>query len=512
MKSYFNWFGEQGYEKNQQWLILGKGPSFSERSHSDISMFKLFSLNHAVREQQVTVAHIIDFDVVDACGISLVENTRVLVMPWYPHVKNKPGLCTLADLVRENAFLHQLEEEGRLLWYNLSTAPKKREGSPVIYVRFFSAEAALNLLAQAGVRKVRSLGIDGGAAYSGEFDDLKDKTLLSNKRKSFNVQFEKIAKIIFNTGIDYAPLNVETPIRVYVATTEAQMLSVKVLEYSIRKHASMSVKIYPMHRAGIEIPTPKDIRNHPRTPFSFQRLTIPALAGYRGRAVYLDSDMQVFKDIRDLWVLPFNGADCLAVREPGESGRRPQFSVMLLNCDLLKWDIQEIVSDLDCEKLRYEALMYDMAVANDIRLDIDPTWNSLEQFNEGATALIHYTDMATQPWVSTENPLGYLWVKDLFEAIDAGFIPLSFIEGHVGHGYVRPSLLYQITHRIEDSLLLPRRARLLDKDFVAPFHSIHKHGRTAGLNLIHRLRAAIRNMYTRSPISRLERTIRNRMR
>jgi len=512
VKSCFEWFAKQDYEMDQPWLVLGKGPSFSERSIIDIGSFNLLSLNHAVREQHVTVAHMIDYDVVDSCGESILKNARVLVMPWYPHLKNRPGKSTLAELARKNPILRRMDKEGRLLWYNLSTASQKREGSPIIAVRYFSVEAALNLLAQAGVRKVRSLGIDGGSAYSGAFDDLKDKTLLSNKRKSFNAQFEEISKIILNTGIDYAPLNIETPIRVYVATTEAQMLSVKVLEYSIRKHASMSVKIYPLHHSGIEIPTPKDIHNHPRTPFSFQRLTIPELAGYRGRAIYLDSDMQVFKDIRDLWTLPFNDADCLAVREPDESGRRPQFSVMLLNCDLIRWDIQEIVSALDGETLRYEALMYDMAVAKNIRPDIDPTWNSLERFDENKTALIHYTDMTTQPWVSTENTLGYLWMRDLFEAIDTNFIPISYIKDHVVRGYIRPSLLYQITHRIEDSLLLPRKARLLDKDFIAPFHSIHKHGGIAWRSPFRRLRAAMRNGYQKSFMFRFERKIRNRLR
>src|SRR5207249_1624073 len=145
---------------------------------------------------------------------------------------------------------------------------------------------------------------------------------LANSRSSFNRQFEEIARIIMTTSVDYAPLDVESPVRIYVAATDAQMLAVKVLEFSIKKHASVSVEVTPLHTTGLAIPVPKDARNLPRTPFSFQRFLIPALKGYRGRAIYLDSDMQVFRDIRELWTLPFDGADLLTVREPEQSGRR----------------------------------------------------------------------------------------------------------------------------------------------------------------------------------------------
>ena len=122
------------------------------------------------------------------------------------------------------------------------------------------------------------------------------------------------------------------PMRIYVGSQEEQMLAVHVLEYSIRRSASLPVEVFPLHHARVEYPMPKDPRNRPRTPFSFQRFFIPSLAGNQGRAIYLDSDMQVFKDIRGLWDLPFDGADLLTVGEQGSTGRKPQFSVMLLNC------------------------------------------------------------------------------------------------------------------------------------------------------------------------------------
>ena len=471
MQSFFEWFKERGFNAEEPWLILGKGPSFAKRHQYDLSQFHTISLNHAAREQPVTVAHVIDADVLQDCGEAIEQNAGVLVMPWTPHFNNVATEVTLEDLFDKIALLRKLNEEGRLLWYNLFTALVAREGSPIVPVRWFSAEAVLSLLAMSGARQVRSLGVEGGTTYSGEFADLENKTLLANGHEGFDRQLPEIAKILVRTGIDYSPLDVESPVRVYVGTGEEQMLAVKVLEYSIRKHASMAVEVFPLHRAGagIQIPMPKDLENAPRTPFSFQRFLIPQLAGQRGRAIYLDSDMQLFTDIRQLWTLPLDGADLLAARNAGDSERKPQFSVMLLDCEALGWDIRDIVRRLDNGELNYARLMFEMAVARRIRADISPEWNSLEHYEEGKTALVHYTDMPTQPWVSRDNPLGYLWTRDLIEAIDSGFISNDYVRDHVTRGWVRPSLLFQIELRLEDTLELPREASSLDDTFVPPY-------------------------------------------
>jgi hypothetical protein len=220
--------------------------------------------------------------------------------------------------------------------------------------------------------------------------------------------------------------------------------------------------------------------------------------------------MQVFRDIRDLWTLPFNGADLLAAREPGDTGRRPQFSVMLLDCDRLRWNLPEIVGRLDSGELNYEKLMYQMAVAENVDAAIDPCWNSLERYQEGKTALVHYTDMNLQPWLSRDNKLNYLWTRDLFEAIDRGVITRDYVAAEVAAGNVRPSLLYQVDHRIEDAALLPARARALDAKFVPP------HGRggrriSLATHPIRFARAMMRQVFEGSLLHRIGRHIRRRV-
>jgi hypothetical protein len=218
----------------------------------------------------------------------------------------------------------------------------------------------------------------------------------------------------------------------------------------------------------------------------------------------------VFRDMRELWTLPFDGARLLAAKEAGESGRRPQFSVMLLDCGRLDWKVEDIVARLDAGTLTYEQLMYDMVLAPDYRAGIEPQWNSLEQFDAAETRLVHYTDMGTQPWVSTANPLGHLWMTDLLDAINAGFLSRDYVADHVARGYVRPSLLFQIDQRRVDSAGLPGDVRRRDDAFRAPFQEIlQRRGLTWGPRSL--ARATLRRLYRRSGLPRWHQAVRARL-
>ncbi len=471
MKNFFEWFAASE-EPATPWVMLGKGPSFDLRHSKDLSGFRLMSLNHVVREMPVDVAHMIDIDVVAACADALPTNARLLVMPWFPHVKNQVGDKTLQAYVSEMPVLKRLNAEGRLLWYDLRTAKTRHGSHPPVDARAFSAEAALELLARAGAKTVRSLGVDGGASYGQSFDDLKNTTRLNNGHASYDLQFEGFARTIHKTGVDYAPMTIESPIRVYVGSQEEQMLSVRVLEYSIRRHTSITTQVVPLHRAGITFPMPRDAKNQPRTPFSFQRFAIPMLAGYKGRAIYVDSDMQVFRDLREVWTLPFDGADLLAAKAADATDRRPQFSVMLLDCERLRWSPDMVVDALDSGRLSYSQLMYEMALASSVRAAIPATWNSLEHYEPGRTGLIHYTDMNSQPWVYRRNRWGYLWTRELIAAVNGGFITLDEVREHVERGWVRPTLLDQVERGRERPTPVPGLGWWRDRHFVAPYKSL----------------------------------------
>jgi hypothetical protein len=294
--------------------------------------------------------------------------------------------------------------------------------------------------------------------------------------------------------------NSTEPIRVFVAATPSEWLPAKVLEFSIREIASLPVEIASIYTFERKIPEPRDVVNRARTPFSFQRFLIPELASFTGRAIYLDSDMQVFRDIAEVWRMPFSGADLLTVAQD-DGARREQFSVMLLDCANLHWNIDQIVAQLDSGAIDYASLMHELCIAK-IRAAIPSSWNSLERYIPGVTSLLHYTDMNTQPWVSTNHPLGAVWMRCLRRAINMGFIAASDIDREVSAGHVRPTLLHQLEAGIDDGLTLSRPIRRQDSNFTAPYRKLRAGSKHPWTSPAKRLLSGLRRAYFSSPLPR----------
>lgn len=208
MIEFFEWMKRR--RDTRPWCVLGKGPSFRRRGEIEglAQRYQLLGLNHVCREQAVHVTHVIDANVLDEVP-GIWSRTGYLVMPWHPHVDFRPSPRTLAEFAREHAVLGRLEREERLLWYNASTwqgAP--RNGSPKVKVVWFSAEAAVRLLAMAGVTEVRTLGIDGGSRYA---DDFKDLPPFRGGHTSFDLQTAEIRKTVEEFGLRYGPLLEKPP-------------------------------------------------------------------------------------------------------------------------------------------------------------------------------------------------------------------------------------------------------------------------------------------------------------
>lgn len=459
--------------ENKTWLILGKGPSFIKLKEFDCSGFVTVSLNHVITELHVDYSHVIDIDVVGHCAESIYSNARFLVLPLYPHVENRSTNRKIGDFFVDYPVLKRLDEEGRLIWYNASTSVIADNDFPIIPVRYFSADAMIALLAYSGVRDIRTLGVDGGKSYCGAFNDLRDKTLLANGQPSFDLQFRAIAKTLKNTGARMIPMTMAGPVKVYVGSQKEQMIAVKVLEYSIKKNASCSVDVFPMHLSGIAVPMPRDPKNKPRTPFSFQRFMIPELNDYVGKAIYLDSDMQVFCDIRDLWERQFSSGNVLSAWLEDDSARQPQFSVMLLNCDELKWSVKDVIAGLDEGKYSYEELMYNMVVAN-VETAIEPEWNSLEMYCPGKTKLVHYTDMHEQPWLNRSNKLASVWMQELAEAVSEGFVTMDEIKNSIVKQEIRPSIYFELHLKNCSKKKLDFICRFVDQSFIPPHARLSK--------------------------------------
>ena len=206
MKSFVDWYRSAQGAPAKPCLVLGKGPSFSRIRDVDLGEYFVVTLNHAVREvpRMADVAHMIDVDVLDGLEDRHLYNAGHFVLPMHPHVKFNATARRLPDFVAERPKLALLEEEDRLLWYNLSTwghAPEP--GSPVVEVTYFSAEAAIRLLAVSGAKVIRTLGVDGGTQYAGEFKDL---TPFTGGHASFDLQWQGIDRTVREFGLDLKKL------------------------------------------------------------------------------------------------------------------------------------------------------------------------------------------------------------------------------------------------------------------------------------------------------------------
>lgn len=250
-------------------------------------------------------------------------------------------------------------------------------------------------------------------------------------------------------------MNDET-IKIFVGADRSQQLAIKVLEHSIKKNTNCNVDIIPM--IDLETPIPNNPKNWQRTGFSYSRFCIPALAGYSGRAIYMDADMQVFGDIKELWDIPMNGAKVVIQKEVkhtestlqktnAPSKRPKQSSVMILDCSALKWDVNTVIKGLNDNTYDYEQLMYELCILNEdeINYSIPFEWNSLEHYDK-ETKLIHYTDMGTQPWVSANNSNGFLWFSEVKEMINEGLLSINDLKNEISCGHFRPSLINDIRY------------------------------------------------------------------
>lgn len=203
MLNFFEWIAERRLS-TKPWCILGKGPSFA--IHADFPNldrdYAVIGLNHVCRQRSTFMTHVIDANVLTEVP-DMLTRTEFLVMPMHPHFSFKASERTLRDLAASDPVTKEFEAKGRLLWYNLSTWPKPEGPSPVVKVAFFSAEAAIQLLARGGVRKIRTLGVDGGTSYAKQFKDIKT---FRGGHNTFDLQKKYIDATIREFKLDFEAL------------------------------------------------------------------------------------------------------------------------------------------------------------------------------------------------------------------------------------------------------------------------------------------------------------------
>lgn len=418
LPSFRDWMARHPERRLASWLILGKGPSFARLDDLETAGYLRVGLNHVVRETRVDVFHAIDIEVIEHCAAAIEQNAGVAVLPWAPHVRRRllpfssyeeflPSGLSLAAYVEQRPLLRRLARQGRLLWYNLHTAPRRlrRREAPITAARGFSASAVTALLADCGVRRIRTLGVDGGASYAGCFADLNDTTRLRVGQASYDSQFEAMAGHIRRYGLDLGPLDRPAArVRIEVGADEA--LPARVLAHALRQRASLHLDI---HYAGAGVAG-------------------GAADVGPGRTLVLSAASLVPIDPRPYWTLPDD-----ALQAVPEGAPTPALGVRSMSA-----------SGVGSWLLPPPALR--------------PTacGDSLQG------PVLHWAPGEPRPWERLGARGELAWCQALIAAFEDGDLDRALVGEAVAAGHARPSLLVQLDRRVVDPVLLRRKDRMGD--------------------------------------------------
>jgi lipopolysaccharide biosynthesis glycosyltransferase len=190
-----------------------------------------------------------------------------------------------------------------------------------------------------------------------------------------------------------------------------------VLRYSLLKHATVELDIRYLKLSELGL----DREHDPlaSTEFTYSRFLVPHLCGFQGRALFLDNDMLVFGDVRELVELPMESHALRVVQHDYQPTnavkmygcpqtaypRKNWSSVMLMNCSKLHlWSKQVVETQTGAYLHRFQDIP-DEQIG-----ELSPDWNRLDVMDD-STRLIHYTNGG--PWFEDylDHPHAQIWFQ-----------------------------------------------------------------------------------------------------
>lgn len=223
-------------------------------------------------------------------------------------------------------------------------------------------------------------------------------------------------------------------IRIFIGTEPMQWLATEVLKRSIRTRTKAEVHFENL--IGLDL----GLKCKMYTGFSFFRFTIPEKCNYAGRAIYLDADMVVLGDIKELFEMEMNGYNALAVTK---DKIRWYTSVMLLDNEKLKhWKIAEWVALINTGLTSYQGTMCGESSGMNAG-DFGPLpfyWNHFDYYDE-TTRLIHYTNVPRQPWKKEGHPYRGAFLQELKAALDDNTVSLADVKREIEANHIYPTVL-----------------------------------------------------------------------
>jgi lipopolysaccharide biosynthesis glycosyltransferase len=190
-----------------------------------------------------------------------------------------------------------------------------------------------------------------------------------------------------------------------------------VLRHSLLEHSSipLDIRCLKLHELGFDRP------HDPRasTEFTYSRFLVPHLCGFEGKAIFMDSDMLCFADIKELDDLDMGDLALRVVKhdhrpvntvkmygcEQSAYPRKNWSSLMVMNCERLTLWSKEVVAT------QTGAFLHRFQGISDGHIgEIPAAWNSLDQMDE-TTKMIHYTNGG--PWLEAyrDHPHADVWFR-----------------------------------------------------------------------------------------------------
>jgi len=193
------------------------------------------------------------------------------------------------------------------------------------------------------------------------------------------------------------------PLKIFIGFDPKETVAYHVLVQSLLEGASVPLAITPL-----SLPHLTSVFNRPRHPlqstdFSFTRFLTPYLSNYQGVSLYMDCDMIVSTDIKQLFDLACDeyAVQCVQHQQPALYGTKfldqPQSyyekknwsSLMLMNnvkCKALTPDYVNNATGLDLHQFAW--LAHDKLIGS-----LPPEWNHLVSYQaaDPNAKIIHYT-------------------------------------------------------------------------------------------------------------------------
>lgn len=184
-------------------------------------------------------------------------------------------------------------------------------------------------------------------------------------------------------------------LRIYVGSDMRMGVAERALKRSAEANSSIPLEWHWMRADDHDQPAWRDWeigRKHGRpysrqgwaTDFTCFRYMVPELAGFEGLALYLDVDMVVLGDLREL-------AECAFTHPWMSAGGR--CDVVMFDCAKFDgvWPVLEEAKASGWQRRDYMRRAPLWGTLPD-------EWDCLDKLTPGRTKLLHFTNMRTQPW------------------------------------------------------------------------------------------------------------------